>query len=615
MFVSRLSALLLAGGWLTAQLASAQPAQPLPLTSLSAFRQPVSANWSLAENVNADLTKPNTLSALAGTGILVCQPTGKYGLQYNLLTEQEHGDADVELDFMMAKGANSGVYLQGRYEVQLFDSWGKLNPSTVDVGSIYERWDDSRPDGQKGYEGHPARQNAGKAPGLWQHLRVVFQAPRFDASGKKIEHARFLRVELNGVLVQENVVVTGPTRAAQYDDEKARGPLMLQGDHGAVAFKNIAITTFEGIKPTLRSLNYAVYKGDTRNEPTYAGMTPDARGTSDVLSTAAVRPANNYVLHYVGTLRVAQPGEYQFQLRAPYGSSRLKINNQSVGGWNEWTNGGKVTLPAGDLPFELTYAKYLDWGPGAIELSGECPGIRRFLLTPAEAAQEETDPILVTAETNTLLRSFMDLPQVRAAQKQPYRVTHAISVGSPTQVHYTYDADNGSIVQVWRGQFLDATPMWNDRGDGSSRPMGAVSYLGGKPQLMLARLASTQTPWPTDTLNSGFRPKGYSLDEQDRPTFRYVVGGASVADQVRPLPDGHGLQRELIVAQPGTNLYARLASGETIETLPNSTYLIDGKTYLIQVTDSASQPFVRTSNGRQELLVPVAGKLSYSILF
>jgi hypothetical protein len=615
MTFSRLRYSLVVGGWLTAHLALAQPGRALPLTDLNAFRQPVSANWSLAANVNADLTKPNSLTTQAGNGILVCQPTGKYGTQYNLQTEAQHGDADVELDFMMARESNSGVYLQGRYEVQLFDSWGKLNPTTLDVGALYERWDDSRPDGQKGYEGHPTRQNAGKAPGLWQHLKVVFQAPRFDAAGRKTENARFLRVELNGVLIHENVAVTGPTRAAQYDTEAARGPLMLQGDHGAVAFKNITITPFEAAKPALRGLNYAVYKSDSRNEPNYAGMVPETRGTSTALTTANVRLTNNYVLHYVGTLHVKQPGEYQFTLRAPYGSSRLKVNNQPVGVWNEWSNEGKLTLPAGDVPFDLTYAKYLDWGPGSIELAGEGPSIRRFMLTSAEAAPEEADPILVTAETNTLLRSFMDLPTVKTAKNQPYRVTHAISVGSPAQVHYTYDADNGTLVQVWRGQFLDSTPMWQNRGDGSSRPMGAVTYLGGKPQLMVARLSSAQTLWPVDTLNSGFRPKGYSLDEQDRPTFRYVVGGAAVSDQVRTLPDGHGLQRELTVSQPSSNLYARLADAEHIESLPNSTYLIDGKTYLIQVTDSANQPFVRNSNGRQELLVSLTGKLTYSILF
>ncbi|CCH00628.1 protein of unknown function DUF1080 [Fibrella aestuarina BUZ 2] len=610
-----LPVLVTASGWLGTQVVFGQSGKPLPLTDLSGFRQPVPANWSLASDLNADLSKPNTLTVKPGTGILVCQPSGKYGSQFNLLTAADHGDADIELDFMMAKGANSGIYLQGRYELQLLDSWGVATPKASDVGSIYERWDERRPEGQKGYEGHPARQNAGKAPGLWQHLRISFQAPRFDASGKKTENARFLRVELNGILIHDNVEVSGPTRGPLADDEKARGPLMFQGDHGAVAFRNITITPYDAARPRLSELSYSIYKGNFRTEPSFGGLAPESKGTSPILSAAVSRIPNDFVIRYTGTLHVDQEGDYTFNTATSGGSGRLTINNQPVGNWRENNSSGKVTLPKGDLPFELLYSKFADWAGPNLELAVTGPGIRRFLLTPAGTSQDESDPILVSAETNTLLRSFMDLPKTKNAQGRTYRVTHGISVGSPEQVHYTYDADNGAIVQVWRGMFLDATPMWENRGDGSSRPMGAVSYLGAKPQLTVARLASAQAPWPADTANSGFRPKGYALDNSDRPTFRYVVADAMVNDQIRVLPDGHGLQRELTVAQGGKSLYARLADAQTIEAMPNNTYLIDGKSYFIQLNDKTAKPVVRSSNGRQELIVPIADKLTYSILF
>ena len=97
----------------------------------------------------------------------------------------QHGDVDLELDYMMASKSNSGVYLQGRYEIQLRDSWEIRTPNVHDNGAVYERWDEKRPDGQKGYEGHAARQNASRAPGLWQHMKISFQAPRFNANGQK----------------------------------------------------------------------------------------------------------------------------------------------------------------------------------------------------------------------------------------------------------------------------------------------------------------------------------------------------------------------------------------------------------------------------------------------
>lgn len=620
---------LLLGSWLLGPLAFAQAVTNVPLNDLSAFRPPAPANWRVAADVMADLAQPNVLQAkpaagTSGAGVLICLPTGQNGPQTNLLTTLEHGDADLELDFMMARSANSGVYLQGRYEIQLADSWGSATPKTADVGAIYERWDDSRPSGKQGYEGHPARQNAGKAPGLWQHLKIAFQAPRFDASGKKTENARILRAELNGVLIHENVELSGPTRGALSSSEVARGPLLLQGDHGAVAFRNISYTLYDKNKPRLTNLSYMIYKGRYRNETSFGGMAPEAKGTSPVLSASVSRLPNDFALRYTGTLHVEDPGEYTFSMNTTGGSGQIRINDQPLSKWSDNTHSGKVTLPAGDLPFEAIYTKYVEWNRPDLQLAVSGPGIRQFMLTPATLSEQgETDPILVIAETNTLLRSFMDLPRARtgqAGERGRYRVTHGISVGSPDQVHYTYDADFGTVIQVWRGMFLDATPMWENRGDGSSRPMGAVSYLTNKPQLTLARLASPQTAWPTDTTGSGFRPKGYQLDEKDRPTFRYQTAATTVDDQIQVLPDGHGLRRQLTIAQPGAGLYARLAAGTSIEPMPNSTYLIDGKQYMIQLTDAnGGQPVVRTSNGMQELIIPVtgtvSGKLTYSILF
>ncbi|MEZ0485384.1 family 16 glycoside hydrolase [Fibrella aquatica] len=610
------------GSCLSGHLASAQTTGKLPLNDLSAFRTPVSSNWRIAADVMADLAKANTLQSKPGSGtqtasVLVCTPTGQYGNQFNLVTTLEHGDADLEFDFMMAKGANSGVYLQGRYEIQLNDSWGVTTPKSSDVGAVYERWDDSRPEGKKGYEGHPARQNAGKAPGLWQHMRIAFQAPRFDANGKKTANAIILRAELNGVLIHENVELSGPTRGPLKADETARGPLVFQGDHGAVAFRNLTYSLYDKGKPRLTNLSYELYKGNFKNEASFGGTPPESKGPSSVLTAGVTRLTNDFAVKYSGTLHIESPGEYTFSMSTANGAGQMKINNQVVSKWTEWTNSGKITLPAGDMPLEAVYSKIYGGGNPDFQISVTGPGFRQFMLTPTAITESgETDPILVTAETNTILRSFMDLPRARNERGRAYRVTHGISVGSPQQVHYTYDADFGNVVQVWRGMFLDATPMWENRGDGSSRPMGTVNYLGGKPQLALARLTSTDAPWPTDTTGSGFRPKGYHLDDQERPTFRYITASTMVEDQLMPLPDGHGIRRQLTVAQPGTGLYARLASGTSIEPMPNNTYLIDGKTYMIQLTDAGnSQPIVRTSNGVQELLIPVSGKLTYSILF
>ena len=162
----------------------------IPLNDLSAFKKSAD-NWQIVGDVNADLSKENAMATSTGTGTLACiHEKGKYGAEYELYSKFEHGDLDIEMDFLLAKGANSGIYLQGQYEVQLYDSWGKSTAKYNDVGGIYERWNDAMPEGQKGYEGIAPRTNAAKAPGLWQHIKISFQAPRFDAAGKKVQNAK-----------------------------------------------------------------------------------------------------------------------------------------------------------------------------------------------------------------------------------------------------------------------------------------------------------------------------------------------------------------------------------------------------------------------------------------
>lgn len=154
----------------------------------------------------------------------------------NIHSKAHHGDVMLHVEFMVPNGANSGVYLQGRYEIQILDSWGKEKVNFGDCGGIYERWKNG-----KGFEGTNPSLNASRAPGEWQTFDAIFRAPKFDSKGQKIANARFEKVIHNGILIHENVECTGPTRAASFGDEKPTGPLMLQGDHGPVAYKNIWI--------------------------------------------------------------------------------------------------------------------------------------------------------------------------------------------------------------------------------------------------------------------------------------------------------------------------------------------------------------------------------------
>jgi hypothetical protein len=181
------------------------------------------------------LLGPTRLNGRPGaSGVMLNGPTGRTA---NLCTEARFGDIELYLEFVLAKGSNSGVYLQGLYEIQIFDSWGSADAmKTSDGGAIYHRWIEER-----GVGGAPPLVNASRRPGEWQSYQAWFRAPRFDPSGKKIEPARFIRVLFNGQLVQKDVEIDGPTRAHLPIAEAAENPLMLQGDHGPVAFRNIYV--------------------------------------------------------------------------------------------------------------------------------------------------------------------------------------------------------------------------------------------------------------------------------------------------------------------------------------------------------------------------------------
>jgi hypothetical protein len=201
---------------------------------LKGWRDPV-GQWQVAQSVKPAEADPKKFTVEDGQGIMI---NGKGGRTSNILSRFEHGDVEAHVEFCVPRGSNSGVYFMARYEIQVFDSWGVEKPTYSDCGGIYERWKDD-----KGYEGHAPRVNASKAPGEWQSFDVVFRAPRFDANGRKTENAKFVKVMHNGQVIHENVELTGPTRAATYEDtpEKPTGPLMLQGDHGPVAYRNIKL--------------------------------------------------------------------------------------------------------------------------------------------------------------------------------------------------------------------------------------------------------------------------------------------------------------------------------------------------------------------------------------
>ena len=152
----------------------------------------------------------------------------------DIVSREQFADFLLHLEFMtpdmpdatgQAKG-NSGVFLQGRYEIQVLDSYGIDVPGMGDCGAIYNQF--------------ASLVNACKPPLEWQTYDAIFRAARVGESGEVEENAR-VTVLQNGIVIQNNVQMLGATGGATDEDASAPGPLRLQ-DHGnPVRYRNIWI--------------------------------------------------------------------------------------------------------------------------------------------------------------------------------------------------------------------------------------------------------------------------------------------------------------------------------------------------------------------------------------
>ena len=197
-------------GWTTAPDGSKLQWTGVRAPSLDREEQP---EWGEPVNLlDENLSKwviPENNQFVMEDGILVNKESGG-----NLITKQEFEDFKLHIEFRYPEGSNSGVYLRGRYEVQIEDSYG-LEPGSHHIGGIYGFIDPTV--------------NAAKKAGEWQSYDITLTG-------------RMVTVTLNGVEVICNRPIPGITGGALDSHEGEPGPIMLQGDHGPIEFRNITIT-------------------------------------------------------------------------------------------------------------------------------------------------------------------------------------------------------------------------------------------------------------------------------------------------------------------------------------------------------------------------------------
>ncbi len=204
--------------------------------SLEAWKKP-HGQWQFVGDAHLKSDNPRRLEGDPGSSAILNGPIGRTN---NLLSKQDFGDIELHAEFLVPEKSNSGIKFQGLYEIQIADSWGVKSPTASDCGGIYPRAE-LLPRYHHIDDGTPPRLNATRPPGEWQTLDVIFQAPRFDSEGKKIANAKFVKVVLNGQVIHEDHELKWPTGHAWTKPEIPKGPLLLQGDHGPVAFRHLRV--------------------------------------------------------------------------------------------------------------------------------------------------------------------------------------------------------------------------------------------------------------------------------------------------------------------------------------------------------------------------------------
>ena len=223
-------------------------------------------------------------------------------------------------------------------------------------------------------------------------------------------------------------------------------------------------------------------------------------------------------------------------------------------------------------------------------------------------AQAANPYILNVGSKPYLLRSFLMF--------EGKKRTHVISVGTPEKVNYSYDLKQGALLQVWRGEFIDVTEMWKDRGEPQlAKPLGTALPLSAAPAI--AALADKDAAWPDSIAFDDLQNKGYVLDKNKMPTFLYSSNDAEVSDKITVQSGGTAIDRTISIGNSKGPLYCRIAVGPTIQELKNNTYSIDNKAYTIKVAAEA-KAFIRKTKNGQELLAPLANgtaSLTYSLIW
>ncbi len=369
----------------------------------------------------------------------------------------EHGALTLAFSFRYDAGAQAELLLDSSFAIQL---------PALELGDSAVR-----------------RSNTAPSPGMWQDLELAYQPARGEAP------ALLVAAYLNGNLVyyQETLASGG----------QGDGPLVLNLQSGTLSITGLRSSDRAGKSSSLASngevelnlplIHYAYYPIDDKPEDVtnWGTMTPTREGYIGRFDLGAIRDRPTaYAVRFTSQLDVPRAGEYTFTMFSP-SSTRFYIDDRPVvdlgGRSDEFEGKGSIQLSEGTHEVRIDHYQYGGWnrlnlaylnGKGEAVSFNDLPEGRPVTTPPAgEGLELETD------ERPYLLRSFLNFPPTRIYDFAEKR-THVVNVGEAGGPHYSYDLHNGSLLQMWRGGFVDVGDMWVGRGEPqTARALGSVVAL------------------------------------------------------------------------------------------------------------------------------------------
>ncbi|TDB66046.1 family 16 glycoside hydrolase [Arundinibacter roseus] len=546
---------------------------PISLNDLSGFESAASA-WKVQGEIAMNPLNPTGMSTKAGSGILV----GSKGQPIRTRTTMQ--DMRLRLECMLSPGAQAYIILPGGPRILLAEGTSASEPTAS----------------TSGYVGQFPIQNAAKAAGLWQVVELAYDAQL----PTQPTMSRLNSLVLNGVVVQQNVYL--PRRPGLSGAQ----PIALEVTNGTAAFRNIGFQSLANRQPLkISDLSYRLY---TDAWDTATPVKLDREEKTTAITQEVANGLREFHLFFEGTMNIEESGDYTFTIAQSGPRAQLSIDGKPVVTVGESTSQdlhtGRAVLEKGTHRFILRYSRF-PWRRPALGLSVTASGIRSYDLSALSSLPvPEPKPYLgVTPEDRPeMIRSFVFYGQEKAKR------THVLSVGSPAGWHYTLDLNRGALLQTWRGQFADVTEMWYERGEPQLLSTAGLTVpVSG--QSSYAVLSDKSTAWPD---SAAINYLGYRLTPAGVPAMRYALGAATLTDLLSA--DTKGLNRTVsLEGNAPANLFVLAGVGSSIVQVEKGLYRIDDR-YYVRV-DKKLSVTQRTSAGRQELLIPVNGKVEYSMFW